>query len=482
MNRTLIAVALLVPVAMPVASLAALQRPPPQQPARLTAQRQEAQTTLATSSVVVPLRCVMRQTYPLKVCPGATPAGNFRVGGSAELGLNHAAISISHLRNMYAPSVLTVNGTKRMWLGGWLTESDPADFLTAVRQGRDLTSIPGADKIFLSEFSDSGWSRPTRVFAPNGYHVNDPSVIQPPSMPGIDRSNVLYLYYTALDNRIATDATAQVQDNVIGLASSGDGGRTWRNRGILIAKNEGGDGYGAWAPSAVTVGDEIWVYYHTGSPDFCQPITFRQKFYADGVEKKGRPERLRFPEGVRFEAGHGATLLSNLDVARDGSRFVMVANTTDLKNVASFTSTDGLTWYTAQSDPIMIRGGTAGVEAPHQEFPSADRLRVYVGFAPNGAASQSIVTWDFSLPSSLQRSPTSSPPSQASSGGCRQQSSKTRSRPSTRRTTSAAMGSSFSSSPTNWGGADIKRSSTARTPTASSLAESPNPTTGSNPA
>lgn len=175
---------------------------------------------------------------------------------------------------------------------GGLTESDPADFLTAVRQGRDLATIPGADKIFLSGFSESGWSRPTRVFAPNGYHVNDPSVIRPPSVSGIDRSNLLYLYYTALDNRIATDATAQVQDNVIGLASSVDGGRTWRNHGIVIAENEGGDGYGAWAPSAVAVGDEICVYYHTtGSPDFCQPITFRQNFYANGVEKNGGPER-----------------------------------------------------------------------------------------------------------------------------------------------------------------------------------------------
>lgn len=91
----------------------------------------------------------------------------------------------------------------------------------------------------------------------------------------------------------------------------------------------------------------------------------------------------------------------------------MVANTTDLRNVASFTSTDGLTWYKAQPDPIMIRGGAAGVEAPHQEFLSGGRLRVYFGFAPNGADSQSIVTWDFSVPSSLQRGPTSAPPSQA---------------------------------------------------------------------
>jgi len=315
---------------------------------------------------------------------------------------------------MYAPSVLTVNGTKRMWLGGWLTESDPADFLAAVRQGRDLTTIPGADKIFLSEFSESGWSRPIRVFAPNGYHMNDPSVLQPPSVSGIDRSNVLYLYYTALDNRVATDGTAQVQDNVIGLTSSVDGGRTWRNHGIVIAESEGGDGYGAWAPSAVAVGDGIWVYYHTGSPDLCQPITFRQKFYANGVEKKGGPERLGFPEEVRFEAGHGATVLSNLDVARDGSHFVMVANTTDLKNVVSFTSTDGLTWYKAQPDPIMIRGGAAGVEAPHQEFPSAGGLRVYFGFAPNGTDTQSIVTWDISVLSSPQRGPASAPPSQAS--------------------------------------------------------------------
>lgn len=132
MKRILIGVALLVAVAVPVGSLAALK----QQPPRLTAQPQTAQTTPPSSSTVVPLRCVMRQTYQPHVnCRGGiTLAGDSARVSHARNGaalsnaiasagddwyqVDHASVSIGDLRHMYAPSVLTVNGTKRMWLGG----------------------------------------------------------------------------------------------------------------------------------------------------------------------------------------------------------------------------------------------------------------------------------------------------------------------------------------------------------------------------
>ena len=301
-------------------------------------------------------------------------------------------VILAGFRSLYSPSVLTFQGVKRLWLGGWLTDDDPSQFLASGGCGDDLSGVVGADKIFYSELVSGIWTWPVLVFAKVGFHVNDPSVIQPPSSDGIDRSQWLYMYYTALNNN---DARCGRFDryHMVGFASSTDGGKTWTDHGIVIDKAEGGDGFGAWSPSAVVVGNEIWIYYHTGTPDFSQPINFRIRCNLTGWQKLSGPERLTFavPQG-------SPVLVSNLDITYQGSQFVMLANTTDLHNIVRYVSQDGMVWVQHPQDvnPI-IGGGPNAVLTPHAETVSTDRYRTYFGF-DTGTGSNSLHAWEFVAP------------------------------------------------------------------------------------
>ncbi|GEM_PF-2163871 len=295
---------------------------------------------------------------------------------------------LSGLRNLYSPSVLTVNGIKKMWLGGWLTNEDV-----------------GPDKLYLSSYQNGSWTWPQPInwtnagYSPGvkpGYHINDPSVIHPPSSDGIDRSQWLYMYYTGLSNTIAGGPETQWSANhEIGFASSVDGGATWTDHGIIVASAASGDGHGAWSPSAIVVGSEIWLYYHTGTLDFTKTINFRQRLNANGWQTLATAERLSFPENISFNSGANVTLLSNIDVSLWNGRYVLLANTTDLLNVVRFSSSDGLTWRKTESNPKIIQGGINHILTPNFESITSDSYRVYFGYgAPDD--STSIQAWDFS--------------------------------------------------------------------------------------
>ena len=303
-------------------------------------------------------------------------------------------VLLTGLRSMYAPVVLDHAGVKRMWLGGWLTDSDPTEFLQHVSRGDDLTQVVGADKIFASELVNGTWTAPVLAFAKGGFHVNDPSVIAPPSSDGIDRSRWLYMYYTALDNRIAAGNPSEWSKNhAIGFASSIDGGKTWTDHGIVVSPWQSGDGMGAWAPSAIVIGNEILVYYHSGTPDFSQPINFRVRFHLTGWQQLGGPERLTFavPETP-------TVLVSNVDISRQGALLVMLANTLDLRNIVRYVSQDGLSWvrHPMDTNPIIF-GGPNLVLTPHAELLADDRYRLYFGF-DTGAGSASVHAWEMLMP------------------------------------------------------------------------------------
>lgn len=284
--------------------------------------------------------------------------------------------ALSGLYAVYSPSVLTheittPDGERKyvtsMWTGGWLTKEEV-----------------GPDNIYRSELVQGKWSRPTMSFQRPGFHVNDPSVLVHP------KQKWLFMYYTALDNVYANDKD-MTERNWVGFASSINGGKSWDDHGIVIGQDNGLDGTGAWSPSAVLVGSEIWVYYHTNSKDFSKPITLRTRFSLDGWKVVGATERLSFPDD---EATGEVTLLSNLDVAVAGSKFIMVANSTGLNSIRRFVSKDGLSWLREPRDPLIAAGADQLVLTPHlHQGPHG--YRVYFGY-DEGKGSGSIQAWDFS--------------------------------------------------------------------------------------
>jgi len=194
---------------------------------------------------------------------------------------------IGGLNNVYAPTVLEYNGVNRMWIGGWLTEQD----------------YGGDDAIYYSEFKNGAWTFPVISFSKPGFLVNDPTVIQAPSSSGIDRSNWLYMYYTALDSTTANPT----EDNVVGFASSIDGGKTWTDHGIIIEKNNGFNDCGPWAPSAIINGQEIWLYYHGN--DACFTSKFLTRLILNGFEV------------IDTQTITAHDLAVNVDVAKQGEKF-----------------------------------------------------------------------------------------------------------------------------------------------------------------
>ncbi len=305
-------------------------------------------------------------------------------------------------RNVYAPSVATVQTSatttaKRMWLCGWKTDADPNDYNAAIASGQPLTTIIGPDKIWMSEFNGTTWSDPTLSFQKVGFHVCDPSIVRPPSTDGVDRSQWTYMYYTALDNRHAASPIDQVQNNITGLASSVDGGRTWQDIGIVIDKAGGGDGMGAWAPAAVVAGDEIWLYYATGNQNFSINATYRQRMNANGWQKIGAPEPLTYAAGLQFNEGTQATLLSNLHVHKEGSKYVMLANTYDLKRVVRLVSDNGLAWRSETTDPVIMNSGANFVITPFGEPIDSQNFSLYFGYGdtPPALDSHGVHRWTF---------------------------------------------------------------------------------------
>jgi peptidoglycan hydrolase-like protein with peptidoglycan-binding domain len=304
-------------------------------------------------------------------------------------------VLLSGLREMYAPSVYSFGGRKRMVLGGWLTDANRADYVNAIAAGASPDAIYGPDKIFYSEWDGSQWTAPVLAFRKLGAHVNDGTVVAPPSDGGTDRSQWRYMYYTILKNSIAVGPQSEwFQNHEVGLASSVDGGRTWTDVGTVILPQEAGDGRGAWAPGAIVVGNEIWVYYRTGTNDFSQPIMFRQKFHANGWQKLGAAERLQFPSD-------GVVHLSNVDVSRQGSTNVLLGNSLDLKNVERYISSDGISWRRDPrfTNPLM-GGGAPLIITPHADVIDDRTFDVYFGWNPDGAISEShsIHAWRFILP------------------------------------------------------------------------------------
>ena len=318
---------------------------------------------------------------------------------------------LSNLYNLYSPSVYTFQGVKRMLVGGGLDQSDPNSWTGDM-------NIPGPDKIFYTEFIDGAWTslsrEPDRVFQKIGYLINDPTVIHPPSTDGVDRSNWLYMYFTANPNNWNTGYPGECPDqdlcnnncpavfhhHKIGFAFSTDGKKWTDSNFFVLDESNSGNGWGAWVPSAIVVGNEIWVYYNTGiqpsDPGYRPDSMFRQKFNADGWQKIGSPERLQFSPETGIQG------LTNMDIHQELQNFVMLANRETLNTVYRYVSGDGLTWTLAETAPIITNpdisgtacnGGTtiSDTTTPNVEVLNPISYRVYFQRA------HQIISSDYSL-------------------------------------------------------------------------------------
>lgn len=206
--------------------------------------------------------------------------------------------ALSNLFNIYSPSFAVENGTPTLYTGGWLT-SEECRF-----GGSKLGDCE--DAIYRSELTDT-WSWPVKVFAIPGHHVNDPSVIIPPSTEGVDRSWWRYMYYTIAP--AAANAGLAGTPLHIALATQATSGAPWEARGVVLGMPEQTDGCGAWMPSALVMGDEIWVYYNLGDPCYSDGRTlYLTKFKANGWEQISTvrvqiPFPIANPDVSRFRDG-----------------------------------------------------------------------------------------------------------------------------------------------------------------------------------
>jgi hypothetical protein len=180
--------------------------------------------------------------------------------------------ALTGLHNIYSPSFVVEGGTPTLYLGGWLT---PDECRFGGAQVGDCE-----DAIYRSELTDH-WSWPVKVFSLLGYHVNDPSVIRPPSTDGVDRSSWTFAYVTVVG---AHDGAPR--PNWINLLVQSGPDQPWWNAGTVLGDLQQTDGCGAWVPSALVVGDEIHVYWNRGEPCYSDGRTlYRTRFAANGWQQ-----------------------------------------------------------------------------------------------------------------------------------------------------------------------------------------------------
>jgi len=246
-------------------------------------------------------------------------------------------------------------------LGGWLDASDVNDYLSAKANGADARMLPGPDCILWWP----GYGLARVALSVIGRHINDPSVVEM-------ESGILFMYHISLENVDAREPE-MFDRNSIGLATSTDGGATWHDRGVIVPYLAVPTG-GAWAPAAVRVASEIWLYCHSGRGG-----VYRLRLALDGSQWLSTPDQL------------GLSWFVNPSVTTDpDGRFVMLANDPSLYRIYRLTSTDGLVW----TDPEqLIDGSGAGLSliAPSR-VDSADTLEFALD---SGDGAHSIHRWSF---------------------------------------------------------------------------------------
>jgi len=337
---------------------------------------------------------------------------------------------ITGLYSLYAPSLLDAN---TMLIGGWKSSADRTNFaawrnpfrtwlspIVGAGESVDLTkdwpwdtsrssyisqegnppaAVVGPDKVFRTTKSGTWSNNPSLVFERVGDHVNDGDVVQVGSKT--------YMFYTSLSNEAVAISVSlsnfqhSFTKHEVGVAESTNNGASWTDRGIVIARADSGDGQGAWAPSALVVGSEIWVYYHTGTTSFTSPIVFRQKFNKNSLAKIGSPERLAFSD----DSG----LLANVDIEKVGSKYILTGNLlgrSTLDTLSIYYSDDGMTFLKlpdADDGTNILVQRSSGVAVTPEIVPSGANAKIYYGQGSGAADGFNVIrSLDITIANAVQ--------------------------------------------------------------------------------
>ena len=275
--------------------------------------------------------------------------------------------TVTGMWHVYAPTVYTYKGKKRMIMGGWID-----------KQAQDKKS----DVLYYSELANGKWTNPADNPIPvPGYHVNDPSVIQPYPNNTDGRQNWLYMYYTALNDKYVGNDILKY--NHVHFASSVDGGKSWTHHGAVIGQRNYYWGasrkyldLGAWAPSAIKVGNEIHLYFHTNQHENYPvkteiPVVLRLRFALDGHS------RIRGAQRVYFPGNSGV----NVDVSKQNGKYVLLLNK-GLNTIHRYIGNNGLYFWKASydNDPL-VNAGNNQVLTPHAVTTANNRYDLFFGWA-----------------------------------------------------------------------------------------------------
>lgn len=283
--------------------------------------------------------------------------------------------------DLYSPEV---HGSL-MYFGGWHTAAERL----------------GPDKIYISGFNGKGWGEPqplrwTNLEVPGivpGHIINDPSIIYRPDV------GWHFMYFTSLANKyIVKDHITR--HNFVNLATSTDGGLSWHHHGVIIGQNNGFDNTGAWSPSALHAGNEIWLYYHTGSanctseacedPDDQPPRVLRSRLSLNGWQRIGTEELIN-QNGGKVE-------LTNPDVKFAHGRYWMVGNDGGATSIYLLISDDGIQFYPYDGqEGLLINGNGQLLATPHITVTGPSSFEVYFGYGPNIMNFHSVHRWSYEL-------------------------------------------------------------------------------------
>lgn len=198
--------------------------------------------------------------------------------------------------------------------------------------------------------------------------INDPSVVR--------FNNALYAYFSILENyrwydgslgTVGPSNPSQQNSHAIGLAVSGDEGKSWAFVDKVISENpkdaEGNVILGAWAPSAVvTKTDEVHVYFHDalGTKQYVATLT--------GGASLSRVERLNKTDSV---------YRVNLDVIKNGNVYEAVYNDANFNIVRTFFSSQTDFGKLCKEDIVVPANADTKWPTPHQVI---DNGRVHLFF------------------------------------------------------------------------------------------------------
>jgi hypothetical protein len=322
----------------------------------------------------------------------AAPGGQDTVGAAVTNTAGHAATLTATAAiaagfdNLYAVETSS-DGSNLAWMGGWATAEDAARGDDRLYQGvYDGTAIRNLTPL---HFDNPGYAEGYVA----GYHANDPSVIY------LADRGWHFMYYTALNDAYGTDSAQMMRRNWVGFAASSDGGASWHDSGVILGQWNGFDGSGAWAPSAVDLDDEIWLYYNTGAqnctdaacsgPGLDAPKVLRTRLSPNGWQFLAT-DPLVGPDG-------GQIHLVNVDVSHAFGQYWMVANFA-LSQIVLYTSDDGIHFVPYDGNiGLLADGGAYGLFTPHIRVTSPTTFDVFFSLGQGSGGAHSSHRWSFAL-------------------------------------------------------------------------------------